>query len=315
VEQLTIARAGLRAAEAADHALGQALCHISMGLAALTLNDLRAASDEFDSARQQFTRIHHTRGINTASNNLGDICVRLGDINRAVGYIEEALNGQPVMDPTKVMHISNLAMVHKIRGNHAEALRLDSECLAFAERTGATHLIATVKMSLGMTHLDLGDPATAEALLLESHLAAEQLGSEVDVYDALAGLVLVCARTGRTDEAFTWIAPLRELLERGQHSYAGDDWAYAAILEAHLAAGRLDEAVAIGTPALDQYDRAGHRLTAMRLRVLLGQAHAALGDAEAARRHWQSALPYAIEQDLPDRARIEALLTAQGRKR
>jgi tetratricopeptide (TPR) repeat protein len=308
VEQLALARAGLRAAEIADHPLGQAVCHISMGLAALTLDDLRTAGEEFDSAHQQFTRIHHTRGINTASNNLGDICIRLGDINSAVRHIEEALTGQPDINPTKVMHISNLAMVHKILGNHAEALRLDSECLAFAERIEATHLIATVKMSLGMDHLDLDDPETAEALLLESHSTAEQLGSEVDVYDALAGLVLVYARTGRTDEAFTWIAPLRELLDRGQHSYAGDDWAYAAILEAHLAAGRLDEAVAIGVPALDRYDKAGHRLTAMRLRILLGRIHAALGDTEAARRHWESALPYAAEQNLPDRARIEALL-------
>jgi tetratricopeptide (TPR) repeat protein len=308
VEQLAIARAGLRAAEVADHPLGQAVCHLSMGMAAITLDDLRTAGDEFDSARGQFARIGHARGINTASNNLGDICIRLGDINRAVRHIEEALHGHSAMDATRVMHIGNLAMLHKIRGNTAEALRLDSECLAFAERTGAAHLIATVKMSLGMDHLDLDDPATAEALLLESHAAAEQLGSEVDVYDALAGLVLVYARTGRTGEAFTWITPLRELLERGQHSYAGDDWAHAAILEAHLAAGLLDEAVAIGAPALDRYDRAGHRLTAMRLRILLGQTHVALGDTEAARRHWQSALPYATEQNLPDRTRIEALL-------
>lgn len=308
VEQLAIAQAALRAAEAADHALGRALCHMSLGVAGITVGDLRAAIEEFDSARRQFARIEHTAGIEWALNNLGDISIRFGDIDRAVQYFEEALQRNSDISPVRTIRIGNLAMAHKIRGNHAEALRLDSEALAFAERTGATHLSATVKIGLGMTHLDLGDPKTAEALLLEANSAALQVGSEIDAYDALAGLVLACTRTGRIDEAFGWIASLRELLERGVPSYTGDDWAYAAIVEAHLAAERFDEALAIGTSALEQSDRAGHRLTAMRLRILLGRIHAAQGNAEAAREHWRSALPYALEQRLPEHARIEALL-------
>jgi hypothetical protein len=169
-------------------------------------------------------------------------------------------------------------------------------------------LIAGSKLGLAMTLLDLGDPATAEPLLLEVNNIAVELGSDIDVYDALAGLVLVCARTGRTSEAFTWMAPLRELVDRGMYSVTGDDWAHAAILEAHLAAGLLDEALALGTPALGKYDRAGHQLTAMRVRILLGRIRAAQGDDETARRYWESALPYAIEQSLPDRAVIEELL-------
>jgi tetratricopeptide (TPR) repeat protein len=285
---------------------------MSMGMAAITLGDLPAAMEEFASAREQFTRIRHSQGIESASNNLGDICIRFGDISGAVEHFEEALDGRPAINPMKAMTISNLAMAHKIRGNYAEALRLDSECLAFAERTGAIQLGATAKIGLGMTYLDLDDPATAEALLRDANSAAVQLGSEIDAYDALAGLVLVCARTGRTEEAFTWIATLRELLERGLHSYTGDDWAHAAILEAHLAAGLIDEAIAIGVPALEQYDQAGHRLTAMRLRILLGRAYAAHGDPGAARLVWESALPYATEQALPERARIERLLSMQG---
>jgi hypothetical protein len=161
-------------------------------------------------------------------------------------------------------------MTHRIRGEHAEALRLDSEGLAYAEQTGSPQLIAGSKLGLAMTHLDLRDPATAESLLLEVNVIAVELGSDIDVYDALAGLVLVCVRTGRTSEAFTWMAPLRELVDLGMYSCTGDDWAHAAILEVHLAASVLDEALAIGAPALQEYDRAGHRLTAMRVRIRLG---------------------------------------------
>jgi tetratricopeptide (TPR) repeat protein len=308
VQQLAIAHSALRAAEAAGDHLGQAWCHLSLGFAALTLHDLPASFQEFETARQHYARVQHTAGIESTSGNLGDICVRLGDIGRAVHYFEELLKDASVFSSRHAINLRNLAMVHQIRGDYAEALRLDAECLTFGERTGNVRVTAMAKLGLGMTHLVLGDPTTAEPLLLEANAAAAERGSDVDVFDALAGLVLVYARTERISEAFTWMAPLRELLDRGVNSYAGDDWAHAAILEAHVAAGKLDEALAIGTPALEEYDRTGHRLTAMRVRIRLGRIHATQGDDETARRHWELALPYAVEQDLPDRAVIEGLL-------
>ena len=308
VEQLTVARAGLRAAEAADDPLGRGTGHMATGLAAMALGELDAASEEFDSARQQFERIGNAPGLENASNNLGDISIRRGDIAAAIRYVRGALPEGASLTPLRAVSTSNLATAEKIRGNYAEALRLDGECLAFAERTGATQLAVTAKTGLAMTHVELGDLTTAEALLLEANAAAGQLGSEVDAYDALAGLVLVCARAGRVEEAFEWIAALRELLDRGQHSYAGDDWAHTAILEAYLRAGRFDEALDLGRPPLEQADATGHRLTAMRLRLLLGQIHAARGDTSAARALWEAALPYAAGQSLPEQARLEALL-------
>jgi tetratricopeptide (TPR) repeat protein len=314
VEHLAIARAGLRAAESADHALGQAQCHLSIAIAVLSLGELRTASAEFEIARQQYARINHTRGVAGMLSNLGDICVRFGEIDQAADYFQEAVDlwnrssgdGEPPV--TVIINKSNLAMVHKIRGNRAEALRLDSECLAYAEKAGSVQFTAIAKVGLAMTHLDLDDPVSAEALLLAAYPTVVQRDSAIEMYDLLAGLVLVCVRTGRIQEAFTWMAPLRELVERGVLSYKGDDRAYPAVLEAHLAAGRLDEALEIGVPALEQYDRDGHRLTAMRIRIVLGRIYAAQGNGPDARRYWESALPYVVEQDLPERALIKGLL-------
>jgi tetratricopeptide (TPR) repeat protein len=307
-QQIAIAQTALHAAEANDDAKGQALCHLSLAAAAVARGDLHTNAEQLETARQYSLRIQYARGIELACGNLGDNCFRLGDISRADSHFKELLAGQPALTPSKALNLSNLAMTNRVRGEHAEALRLDCEGLAYAEQTGSPQLIAGSKLGLAMTHLDLGDPTTAEPLLLEVNRTAVELGSDIDVYDVLAGLVLVCVRTGRTGKALTWMSSLGELIERGVYSCTGDDWAHAAILEAHLSAGLFDEAIAMGEPALQGYDRTGHRLTAMRVRIRLGRIHAAQGNTEAARRHWESALAYAIEQFLPDRAVIEKLL-------
>jgi tetratricopeptide (TPR) repeat protein len=308
VQQLAVAGTALRAAVANDDVKGQGMCHLALGLATITLGDLQAALAEFDSALQCFTRIQHPSGILFAVGDLGYCWLRVGDIGRALHYFQEALERQPTMTRMSYVALIHLAIGHRIRGQHAEALRLDSECLAYGERTGDRRMAYLAKSGLAMTHLDLGDPVTAEPLFLDANSTAVEFGREVDAFDDLAGLVLICVRTGRIGEAFTWMALLRELVDRGVSSHAGDDWAHTAILEAHLAAGLLDEGLAIGVPALQEYDRAGHRLTAMRVRIRLGRIHAAQGNNEDARRYWESALPYTIEQSLPDRAVIEALL-------
>jgi tetratricopeptide (TPR) repeat protein len=309
VHQLAVARTALRAAETADDLTGQAMCHLSLGLAAVSLGDLRAAFEEFETSWKLSDRINYTRGIEVACGNLGDICVRLGDISQAEHYIRQLLQVQPEMTVNKALNLANLATVCTIRGEHLEALRLRSECLAYLEQAGITGLITVARRGLAMTQLARGDLAAAEALLRQARAVAVEVGSDIDVFDILAGLVLVCVRTGRTGEALDWAAPLQELLDRGVTSYAGDDWAHAAILEAQLAAGRLDEAIAIGEPALKEYDRAGHRLTAMRVRIRLGRIHAARGERETALQHWKAALPYTIEQSLPERPVIEELLS------
>jgi hypothetical protein len=48
----------------------------------------------------------------------------------------------------------------------------------------------------------------------------------------------------------------------------------------------------------------------MRVRIQLGHIHTAQGNQEAARLYWETVLPYAIEQSLPDRTAIEELLAS-----
>ncbi|WP_433305969.1 hypothetical protein ACQP2F_19510 [Actinoplanes sp. CA-030573] len=266
------------------------------------MDDLRAAAEELATAYDRFAAIGHARGAAAARNNLGDVCIRLGDINRAERYLEDEPAIAVAVNPSRVC---NRALLGRIRGDYAGALRLNAECLAFAAETGAIQLTAMARSSMGMCHLGLGDPVTAESLMAEAHAAAVAVGSEVDMYDAAAGLALVCARTGRAGEASVWAASLAELMERGLYSGSGDDWAHAAVVEVHLAAGRLNDALAAGSRSLDLLDRSGRRLAAMRVRIVTARAAAARGDTGAARVHRRAALSYAVEQDLPERHHID----------
>jgi tetratricopeptide (TPR) repeat protein len=308
VQHLAIAGTALRAAEANGNVMAQGMCHESLAVLMGSVGDLEATMVELESSLRCFTEVQHAVGVRTAVGLLGDTWLRLGDINRAVDYFEQALDPQPTITRMNYLPLANLAIARKIGGNHAEALRVGSEGLALAEQTGSIRLAGVAKLILAMAHLDLGDPASAEPLFLEVRAIAIEFGREIDAIDALAGLVLCCVRTGRTGEALTWMAPLCDLVDRGVYSYTGDDWAHTAILEAHLAAGLLEEALAIGAPALEEYDRSGHRLTAMRVRIVIGGIHAAQGNDQTARRHWESALLYTAEQSLPDGAVIERLL-------
>ena len=160
VQQFAVARTALRAAEANDDAKGQGMCHASLGLAAITLGDLKAALEEFEAALQCFTRIQHKSGILFAVGDLGYSWLRVGDISRALHYFQEALELLPTMTRMSYVALINIAIARKIRGDHAEALRLDSDCLAYGERTGDRRMIYLAKSGLAMTYLDLGDPET-----------------------------------------------------------------------------------------------------------------------------------------------------------
>ncbi|RAK42194.1 NB-ARC domain-containing protein [Actinoplanes lutulentus] len=308
VIHLSMARAALRAARAAEDPDGQGLCHMALGMANENLHDPAAAADEFAAAMEQFRLAGRTRGVTAASANLGDAYIRTGDITRALRLLQENRAGEEIRTAVDAVNLDNLATVQRIRGDHAEALRLDAACHAFGARTGDPLLVMTAEVSMAMTHLERGDTAAAERLLLSAQSAAEEVGSEAHLYDVLAGLTLLCARARRHPQAVRWAAALTALLDRGLTSYSGEDWAHVAIVESHLAAGRPEQALAIGVPALEAHERTGYRLLEMRLRHLLGQAHLTLGDTAAARTLLSAALLYATEQDLPDRTRIETLL-------
>lgn len=162
------------------------------------------------------------------------------------------------------MHHANLAEIFRIQGDYVASQWHAREALAIAAGNGNPQTAAVAKLEAGMTHLAMGELATAEELLSEGRTAAELVGSPNNLYDALSALALLCVRAGRVAEALNWIAE-------------------TAIVETYLAANRIHHAIEFGATGLARRVAAGHGLTVTRLRVVLGRAHAAAGDFVAAR--------------------------------
>lgn len=305
---LAASQAALRAAEARDHPLGRGMCHMCLGFIAWDKGALDAALEEFNSAKIQFDRIGYARGLAAAWNDSAEVCTRAGRIAEALHHASTALTFHTDYTPSRAVHHANLAEIFRIQGDYVASQWHAREALAIAAGNGNPQTAAVAKFEAGMTHLAMGELATAEELLSEGRTAAELVGSQNNLYDALSALALLCIRAGRVAEALNWIEPLQDLLDLGTPGFAPEDLAETAIVETYLAANRLDHALEFGATGLARRLAAGHGLTVTRLRVVLGRAHAAAGDFVTARSLWEAALPHTIEESLPERADIEGLL-------
>ncbi|MEW1772188.1 tetratricopeptide repeat protein [Streptomyces sp. NPDC086777] len=304
---LAASQAGLRAAEAHDHPLGRGMRHISLGFAAWDLGDLNAALEELNSAKIQFERIGYQRGLAAAWNDSAEACTRSGRIREAFPHASAALTFHTDYAPSRVVHHANLAEILRIQGDYSASRQHAEEALGLAAQNGTPQTEAVAKLEAGLTHLAMGEMETAETLLSQGRAAAELVGSQNNLYDAMSAMTVLSVRAGRVADALYWIEPLHDLLDLGVPGFAPEDLAEAAIVETYLAANRLDRALDFGAAALARRVAAGHGLTVMRLRVALGRVHAAAGDPTTARLLWEAALPHTIEESLPERTDVEGL--------
>lgn len=312
VDWLAAAQSGLRAAQARDHALGQAICHDSLALAANARRDVDTADEEFRQAMAQYDRIGHTVGSAMTANNLADNLLRVGDLKAALPLFEDTLTNMDANPGQEAVTRLNLCLVHRGLGNLDEALRYGLDAVAALHGAELPSLMGSVPYGLALVRCERGEIAEAEQLLVEAREIVERHGSQDDLLDNLAGLVLVHLRTGSLRQASACAEPLHELVRRGVLGNS-DDLGQIALVELYLAAGRYEEAEALGDEALRSRLADGHRLVATRLRLRLGRVHLARGAVAAAREQWRAALPFAIEQSLPERAELEELLRRTDR--
>lgn len=182
---LAASQAGLRAAEARDHPLGRGMCHMCFGFIAMDIGDLDAALEEFNSAKIQFDRIGFARGLAAAWNDSAEVCTRSGRIVEALHHASTALTFHTDYAPSRAVHHANLAEIFRIQGNYTASQRHAQEALALAAGNGNPQTAAVAKRVAGMTHLAMGQLVPAEELLSEGRAAAEVVGSQNNLYDAL----------------------------------------------------------------------------------------------------------------------------------
>ncbi|HXW04904.1 MAG TPA: sigma 54-interacting transcriptional regulator [Vicinamibacterales bacterium] len=232
-------------------------------------------------------------GLGMALASLGQICVRLGNLNRA----EEALNrALDVRSPLLFMRettgavFDTLAQISLTRGNHEAASRfLVKAREAYGDEGGQTNrwYLWSIRVLEGRLALRRGEPATALGVA-----TAMSRGTEVPSGYALqAELIVVEAllASGRTEEAQQH---LDSIAGRINPNMMSSTWGEYLRLRGRLlaAAGRSTEAYHALGQSVSVFDLLGERHQAGLSYLELGRLAAAAGARSRATRYLQDAV-------------------------
>jgi len=140
---------------------------------------------------------------------LGNLYITRGELARAEEVLEKALDLTKAADPfeeiVQMLALQNLAMVHYLRGNAAQAIRLLDRALAIAQRRLRPNSIdaAVVRATLAVALHQHGRYSAAEKHLLEAvRVFRDRLPeAELALLKALSSLLSLHILTGQRDKA------------------------------------------------------------------------------------------------------------------
>jgi predicted ATPase/DNA-binding CsgD family transcriptional regulator len=176
----------------------------------------------------------------------------LGDIDSGVAAMDECLR---IAEAAGGVHLMIVALSESAwflagAGEPDRAARLSGRAIELFRRGGDLDLHVATLHTAGAVALERGDPATAEALLIEA--AAGNPLTRWERADVAEGLAIAAARTGRPERALCLLAAAGELRNRPEVGYQGSDWwqdrvgAAADAARAALPPARAAEAEAAG---------------------------------------------------------------------
>jgi DNA-binding SARP family transcriptional activator len=194
VDWLTVANAGLVAAEASDDLTAQTGALLSLADANFRMGNYQQAIEfstrALDSARQT----GWAEGEAAALNNLGNLHVVSGQLLEAVDFHRTALelNQRIGRLPSQFNNLSNLAITYQHLGDLRTAYLRYAEALAISRKIGSPQAEAATLSDLGSVLHDLGQFGEAQnnlLLALAMHREIGDRGSEVDTRNRLATLL------------------------------------------------------------------------------------------------------------------------------
>jgi tetratricopeptide (TPR) repeat protein len=122
-----------------------------------------AAQAHFLQALAHAEALNDLNGIAITCNSLGVVCGRRGDGAAAAVWLARAAQGFEALGNRLQAEIvrSNLTALRTSSGEHAEALRVGAQPLAFFQRLGHAKFIASTAASLAESAMGVGDLAAA----------------------------------------------------------------------------------------------------------------------------------------------------------
>ena len=209
---------------------------------------------------------------------------RKGNVALAIPLLQESLDIAREQDDPEVMYYihGNWGYLSLFTVEIEEARRLTAESLRYGEMLKPWHRAIAISV-LGIVDYQQENFEEARLKLTESLTLWRSVGDP-------RGLVFTMIYLGMTTLAMKDYTAVKSILtESNQIAEANQDrWAQAFGLDllgmAALAQGQNDEALAHFKPSVALYNEIGDQLNGAQATIHLGQAHAAMGDEEEARR-------------------------------
>lgn len=139
---------------------------------------LAAARDWTWQSVQVFRRLNDAFGIAGALNNLGQICLALGDLDAAQEHLHRALETarQAEIKTLQCNVLENLGALRLRRAELAEAQRDLEACLDLARELDLAYETATIQNTLTRVCYERGDYVRAASLLQEAQIIWQRVG-------------------------------------------------------------------------------------------------------------------------------------------
>ncbi|MGW0479204.1 AfsR/SARP family transcriptional regulator [Nonomuraea sp. NPDC003214] len=162
---VSLARAGLRAAEQAGDTAGQGSMHHTLGNARLVLNDPHAAIAHYERASAHYEDIGWTPGVLMTLTNLATAGTSRGDLAGSTRHYERVIRVWEKLEPSAKLAatLENHALALLWQGRAGEALEQQRRAIdLFLALGGSRSWRGRAYAILGDVHLALGDLGAAE---------------------------------------------------------------------------------------------------------------------------------------------------------
>ncbi|MEH2028148.1 MAG: tetratricopeptide repeat protein [Nostoc sp.] len=207
---------------------------------------------------------------------------RIGEVNQALNYYEEALNLCPAEDERELAAIYHcLGMLKANKGEVDEAITLYNQSLEINERIGNVQGKATTLQNLGVIYANKGEVDKAIALFNQSLEIKERIGDVQGKAETLHELGRIYANKGEVEQASALFNQSLEIKER-----IGDVQGKAATLHElgriYANKGEVEQASALFNQCLEVFERIGDAYWKALTLHNLGYIYANKGEVEQA---------------------------------
>jgi len=313
LDALTVNGRAAQAAERLGDLSGRAGALMCMSMTEVQLGRHDVALAHGNQARKIFKQAGDVVGEARMLNNLAVVENRLGRYEDAAEHVLEslALHQRAGNDLGQARTLINLGNLRSRMGRLDEAVQHYAEALPYLTTAGDRTGEAMALSNLGQTEVKLGRYDDAEAHLDRALTLDRELRHAAFEASTLDNIGALHAGRGDTERAAEFHREALALFVRlGDRD--GESCAHNSLGAAALVGGRPDEAIREHTTAYAIASEAGVADLEEQARAQTGlaEAHRAVGDLPAARRHYQLAVELWAKLKSPEADHVAGLLAS-----